>query len=159
MRSLGGAGLLILLAACRPCSGTTTSLLSAEAAHRAAAPGTPLSDVLRAAAPADIDLDVQITQCGAAMPLRASGGTLLGRREYSGYRGAYSPTGDESDNQYEEWRFQSVAEMADRIHAETLRTNCGRLSLGYYDGCGQHVFRATLKDARVVSIEPVQTWK
>jgi len=152
------AALVPVVAACRPCSSTTSSLASAEAAHRAATPGTPLAEVLRVAAPADISMDVQVMQCGSALPLRASADNM-GGMHYSGYRGGYSPSGDESDKDYEEWQFASAAEMAERLHAEAVKTSCRQLFLGYYDGCGRHAFRATLKDGRIASTEPVDAWK
>ena len=156
LRSLTSAA-LALMVACRPCSSTTSSLMSAENAHRAAAPGARLSDLIQAAAPTDLSMDVRITQCGAAMPLRGSVDTLP-RISYSGYRGAYSPSGDDSDKDYQEWRFTSAAEMAARLHAEAVRTSCTQLVIGYFDGCGQHGFKSAIKDGLIVSTEPVVAW-
>jgi hypothetical protein len=103
-------------------------------------------------------MDVQITQCGTHMPLRGAADKMRGMH-YTGYRGAYSPTGDDADKDYQEWQFASANELAERLHAEAVSTACSQLFIGFYDRCGRHGFRAALKEGRIASTAPVTPWE
>ena len=118
-----------------------------------------LSVVIRAAAGAGPEHDIQVTGCGTDLPLRSTGRPAP---PYRAYRGGFSPPPDGVvEPGYREWGFGTVDPFAETLQAEASRSRWRRLFVGFFGGrCGAFGFSATLANGERIDVaDEVRPWK
>jgi hypothetical protein len=93
--------------------------------------------------------DVQVTECGAASPLRADGPPFVL------IRGAFSPQFGEQEPDYQVWEFPTIGALAENLRAEAVRTSCEQVLVQFQRRWTAFGFEGELNDGTIRNLASV----
>src|SRR4051794_5173680 len=95
--------------------------------------------------------DVQVTECGAASPLRADGPPFVL------IRGPFSPQFAEQEPDDHVWEFATIGALAENLRAEAVKTSCERVLVQFTRRWTAFGFEGELKEGTIRTLTPVDS--
>jgi hypothetical protein len=95
--------------------------------------------------------DLQVTECGAASPLRADGPPFVLMR------GAFSPQSGEQEPDYHVWEFATIGALVENLRAEAVKTSCQHVLVQFHRRWAAFGFEAELKEGTIRTLAPVHS--